>query len=114
MMSFMGAIGKIMSGCGLQTMWEQVYVPKSVKHLLDGHAYSRALRAHMLTLAAIISSLLETQSCLSGINTGKLRLLYESLMKDECVLSDILCEHVFTQITQVVGDVKAHSTGSFL
>ena len=91
----------IMSGSGLQAMWEQVYAPKSVKHLINGHEYSRALRVHMLTIAAIISNILETSNCLSGIDVSKLQLVYDSLIKGECMLNDILDEPTLIQITQI-------------
>ena len=52
-MSYLGSIGHIMSESGLKTLWETVYASKSVNHMLTGHAYARALRAHMLSAAAI-------------------------------------------------------------
>ncbi|KAE8743752.1 hypothetical protein FOCC_FOCC009627 [Frankliniella occidentalis] len=48
-MSYMGAIGRIMSGSGLEELWETAYAANSVKQMVGGHAYSRAVRAHMLT-----------------------------------------------------------------
>ena len=49
-MSYLGAIAMVVSGSGLQTMWEQVYAAKSVTHMLSGSAYARALRAHLLSV----------------------------------------------------------------
>ena len=106
-MSYMGAMCTVMSCSGLQTMWEKVYAPKSVKHMLTGSAYSRALRAHILTVAAIVSHLLDTPNCLSGINISKVQSVYESLLNGECVVSDILQERSLTQLTQVLEDLKA-------
>ena len=55
LMSYMGSLGFIMAGSRLESMWETVYAPNSIQHMLTGHAYSRALRAHILSSAAISS-----------------------------------------------------------
>ena len=57
-MSFFGSIGYIMQGSGIQEALSLIYAPKSLKKMLNGHAYARAVRAHtllQLTLAIIIS-----------------------------------------------------------
>lgn len=53
LMSFMGAVGNIMAGSGLEELWATVYAKASVIHMLTGHAYARALRAHFLTQLAL-------------------------------------------------------------
>lgn len=58
-MSYMGAVGKIMGGSGLEEMWEEVFAKNSIVHMVNGHAYARALRAHSLSIAAIAHKLLE-------------------------------------------------------
>ena len=40
LMSFMSSIGKIMTGCGLEELWESVYAKGSVVHMMYVHAYS--------------------------------------------------------------------------
>ena len=47
-MSYQGSIGYIMGDSGLRNLWETAYAHNSVNHMLTGHAYARALRAHML------------------------------------------------------------------
>lgn len=57
LLSFMGCIGMIMAGSGLKELLMTIYAGNSVDKLLHGHAYSRAVRAHILanlTLAGII------------------------------------------------------------
>ncbi|CAG9773585.1 unnamed protein product [Ceutorhynchus assimilis] len=49
LMSFMGAVGFIMTGSGLEDLWAQIYARVTVSHMVAGHAYSRAIRAHFLT-----------------------------------------------------------------
>lgn len=58
-MSFLGTIGHIMGGSGLQELLECVYAPNAVVHMLSGKAVSRAVRGHFLvesTLYALILS----------------------------------------------------------
>lgn len=50
-MSFMGAVGYIMNGSGIKELFNIVYASASVDKMLTGHAYARALRAHILALA---------------------------------------------------------------
>ncbi|XP_064120382.1 uncharacterized protein LOC135225033 [Macrobrachium nipponense] len=62
LMSYMGAIGHIMAGSGLSDLWETVYGINTVKHMLTGHAYARALRAHMLTASSLVGKMLHTST----------------------------------------------------
>ena len=47
-MSYMGGVGHLMRGSGLEELIETVYAGKTVDHIMNGKAYARALRAHML------------------------------------------------------------------
>lgn len=42
-MSFLGSVGSIMSGSGLEKQWESVYAKGSIPQTMNGHAYSQAL-----------------------------------------------------------------------
>ncbi len=53
LMSYMGSIGYIMGGSRLDALWESVYEPNTVIHMMTGHAYAHALHAHLLSSAAI-------------------------------------------------------------
>lgn len=46
LMSFLGSIGFIMAGSGLEEAMETIYAPRAVVHIMNGHAYERAVRAH--------------------------------------------------------------------
>ncbi|GBL55344.1 hypothetical protein AVEN_21120-1 [Araneus ventricosus] len=48
LMSFMGTIGSIMAGSGLKELLTIIYAENSVEKIMSGHAYSRAVRAHVL------------------------------------------------------------------
>jgi hypothetical protein len=52
-MSFLGSIGNLMAGSGLQELLEIVYASNTVSHMLTGKAVSRAVRGHMLVDAAL-------------------------------------------------------------
>ena len=47
-MSFLGSIGHLMAGSGLQELLEVVFTGNAVRHILTGKAISRAVRGHML------------------------------------------------------------------
>ena len=52
-MSFLGSIGHIMAGSGLQEVLELVYAQNAVGHMLSGKAISRAVRGHLLVDSAL-------------------------------------------------------------
>ena len=56
-MSFLGTIGDLMAGSGLQERLEVVFAGNAVRHMLTGKAISRAVRGHMLVDAALNSIL---------------------------------------------------------
>ncbi|XP_065911780.1 uncharacterized protein [Dysidea avara] len=58
MMSFMGSIGAMMKGSGLEEALETVYGPNAVSHMISGKSVSRALRGHFLVEAALVNKLM--------------------------------------------------------
>ncbi len=77
-MSYLGSIGYIMTDSGLADLWETVYAKGSVVHMLTGHAYSRAHRAHMLTSVSLICVLLnDNPNCLDDIDKDHLKTLHQ-------------------------------------
>ena len=52
-MSFLGSIGHLRAGSGLQELLEVVFAGNAVRHILTGKAISRAVRGHMLVDAAL-------------------------------------------------------------
>ena len=58
MMSFLGSIGSMMKGSGLEEALENAYGPNAVTHMMSGKAISRALRGHFLIEAALINKLM--------------------------------------------------------
>ena len=58
LMSFLGSIGSMMKGSGLEESLEKAYGPNAINHILSGKAFSRALRAHFLVEAALVNKLI--------------------------------------------------------
>ena len=52
-MSFLGSIGHIMEVSGLEYLLGQVYADSTVKHVISGKAYARAMRGHLLVTSAL-------------------------------------------------------------
>ena len=59
LMSFIGCIGHIMSGSGLQDIFLLNYGPNTVQNMLSGKTYDRAVRGHLLLERALMHLLLE-------------------------------------------------------
>lgn len=57
-MSFLGSMGHLMSGTGLEYLLGNIYAPTTVGHMLTGKAYARAVRGHFLVETALGSLLL--------------------------------------------------------
>ena len=52
-MSFLGCIGSIMSGSGIEELLECVYASNTVGHMLSGKAVQRAFRGHLIVENAL-------------------------------------------------------------
>ncbi len=113
LMSYMGSIGFIMGGSGLDALWETVYAPNTVIHMMTGHAYARALRAHLLSSAAMITVMLQAPGCLDGLNLEHLRQIHEKLLNSECATGCVVDEVSVQQLTDVIDDLAEEvSSGS--
>ena len=60
MMSYVGSLGFVMKGSGLQEALETIYGSNTVKHMFTGKATARALRGHFLTESALQTKLLRS------------------------------------------------------
>ncbi|ELU04056.1 hypothetical protein CAPTEDRAFT_206657 [Capitella teleta] len=81
LMSFMCSVGYIMGGSGLEVLWESVYAPASVVHMMTGHAHTHALRAHLLTSVALFTFMMsemedKTKENLSALHKAIIACLY--------------------------------------
>ena len=60
-MSFLGSIGHIMKGSGLQEVLELIYADNAVSHILSDKAVQRAIRGHFLINTALDALLLANE-----------------------------------------------------
>ena len=58
LMSFLGRIGEVMKGSGLEDALEELYGKSTVPHLVSGKSVSRTLRGHFLVESALVCQLL--------------------------------------------------------
>ena len=59
-MSFLGSIGRVMAGSGLQELLEVIYAENAVQHIFSGKAVSRAIQAHFIVDSVLNSMLMST------------------------------------------------------
>ena len=90
LMSYLESIGQIMAGSGLETLWETVYAKGTIVHMLSGHAFSLALRAHILTLVVLINVLIDDFASLDTIDIDHLKNLYSKIVKQEEKIEDVI------------------------
>ena len=100
--SFLGCIGYIMEGSGLAEAMSVVYGPNTVKYIMKGAAYSKALRAQFLTDAALVGHIMGASNNTSLDDTlkdlqetsrmAKLWVLYHQLVRtvQEFILAERL------------------------
>lgn len=67
LMSFLKAIGYVMAGSGLKELFNSIYALLSTEKILTGHAYSRAVRAHILAHTCLAKIILDTMDLSSDL-----------------------------------------------
>lgn len=96
LMSYMGSIGAIMAGSGLKELLCTIYAENSVDKILNGHAYSRAVRAHMLINLALAHLIFTDEVQLTEAEQGEMdRILNDSDRSSILLIKD-------TDIFQIV------------
>lgn len=110
LLSFMGAVGHIMAGSGLEDLWKTVYATNSVTHMMTGRAYSRGLRAHLLTQHALATLMLESFS-LNDTLINDLKECYISVNESTSSLEDIKHASILQEFVNLF-DTKLEETAS--
>lgn len=82
LMSCFGAIGYIMEDSGLEDLLSTVYAPQSVKNLMSGHAFARALRAHILLFTVIGTRVCQMHD-LATVHKDHLRDIFKHFCQSE-------------------------------
>ena len=77
LMSYMGATGFIMKGSVLEELFLTVYASNTIDYMMNGKAYSHALRGHMLASPALTKLILEQRpECLTGVSKEHIHTLH--------------------------------------
>uniref|UniRef100_A0ABD2VTT7 Uncharacterized protein n=1 Tax=Trichogramma kaykai TaxID=54128 RepID=A0ABD2VTT7_9HYME len=95
LMSFLGSIGNIMDGSGLLEAFQVLFAECSAAKALTGHAYSRAVRGHILVQNAL-SNLLLTSIDISSDDEEKIESCFEAVETDEEYLEEF-CDLLYDQ-----------------
>jgi len=59
LMSFLGSLGILMKGSGLEDLFAEVYAENSIPHILSGKAIARSLKAHLSVQSALTTLLIQ-------------------------------------------------------
>jgi len=111
-MNFLGAIGNLMKGSGLQEMLGLLYGPNTLEHIMSGKAYALSIRGHFIIHDALVQMLLLTvmdegfkeQKCESEDPTsglcaddvyGVVNQLYRQCWNDRILVED--CSNIKSQ-----------------
>ena len=107
LMSFLGSIGKLMAGFGLEEVFSEVYAEQTVTHMMSGKAFSRSLRAHFLVQSALISLILSALADEAAIDLSALQSVYERAMEnglDEDELCNLEENESYAHVRQTLSE----------
>ena len=94
LMSYLGSIGHVMSGSGLEELLEQMFAPNVTQHILSGKAYTRAVRGHMMIQSALISIIIESLMSSGLLSTADIDALAGFDKEDDVVSIQCITERV--------------------
>jgi len=89
LMSFLSAIGHIMEGSGLEELYNTVYAKNSVQQIMNGKAYSRAVRALFLVEEALVTLFLKTNAARINVDKDELNFIYSTFKRGTASEEDI-------------------------
>ena len=96
-MSFLGSIGHLMAGTGIQELLQVIFTGNTVSHILSGKAVARAIRGHLLLDSVLhtllLSNVFETKLSLSNDNVPSelesIAVIYDNLVSGEITIQDV-------------------------
>lgn len=106
-MNFLGAIGYIMAGSGLESLLELMYGPNTVQQVLTGKAYARAVRGHFIIQDALLQLVLQrlvAQETLDNSSTVTESMLRNTTEEIQTTTVDVM-HQLYGQIWQDRVDV---------
>lgn len=115
LMSFLGSLGYIMNGSGIEELYSQVYAKNSVVHMLSGHAYSRSIRAAFLAQEALSHLVLENEVNFTTEEKEYLQSIFETFDASKCKdLDEPLLDLIKNTLQGQFNKLKASSRTSAL
>ena len=116
MFSVLACIGYIMKGSGLEEIIGQCYSEITVKEILKGKAFNRAIRAHTIVHKALLHLLLGDRFDEEFTSDEKIILeSYHGRLSDsetKCQLEDLEEQYLFEKLREVIHKAKGDATGS--
>ena len=109
LMSFLGSIGVLMKGSGVEDLFAEVYAENSVSHIMSGKAIARALRAHVISESALMTLLLEKLQEDDKIDVECLRDFYQMILsneREEKSFHELQSSEEFVQIENQIEEIK--------
>lgn len=111
-MSFLGSIGTIMYGSGLKEYLNIIYVEKSVDKIMTRHAYSRAVRAHIL-VQNVLTSKIFTFIDLNADDVSKLNTYSNDINNTNiCQISDEFLQGITRKFNEQLTSLKSNGPTS--
>ena len=109
LMSFLGSIGVLMKGSGVEDLFTEVYAENSVSHIISGKAIAKALREHVLAESALMTLLLEKLQEDDKIDVEFLRDFYQMILsneREEESFHELQFSEEFVQIENQIEEIK--------
>ena len=109
-MRFLGSIGAIMKGSGLEDLLAQVYAENSITHMISRKAVSRANRGHLLVDSSLMSLIFNLIKVTADIHFEELDEFYKRALEgelDEVSLQALTETSVYKVISESIETMKA-------
>ena len=111
LMSYLGSVGYVMESSWLSNALETVYGVNAVKHMMDGKAYSRAMRGHILAQSALMMNLLR-KIPLNHEETNNICDLFKRTEKKEVPNEDVELNASLTHLDSMLKTFKETLAGN--
>ena len=82
-MSFLGSLGALMKGSGLEQVIGEIYATNSVPQMMSGKSVAIAFRAHTIVESAIMKLLLEITAYKYDLDLNVFNVCFDKAIKHE-------------------------------
>ena len=107
LMSFLGSVGDLMAGSGIEEALQEVYGSNAVSHMMSGKAIARALRGHILIDCALKMLLIEEIFSDNTAVSIELQNMFDSVMNEKITESDVENSKVLSNLKQTLQSKNA-------